>query len=283
MKKTALIFSFVNVSFALSAQSIADGKSYLENERYASAESAFHAVLNQQPANAEAWYLLTSTYFKQELANEAADTLALAPPSVHEDPYYLVAYGGLLLNTDKADSANHYFEQAISLTKSKDAGILAAVAEAHIESAKGNPDYALQVLEKALKRDKKNAGLLVLQGNAYRRLHKGSEAYQAYQEAIGLDKNSPNAYFQLGRIFLTQKNAEMYIDYFNKSIAADKAFARPIMRCTIITSIRIRQKQKNILISINHVLIKHHSMIMIKRIFYISPNNINQPLIRQRN
>src|SRR6218665_792160 len=225
MKKTALIFSFVNVSFALSAQSIADGKSYLENERYASAESAFHAVLNQQPANAEAWYLLTSTYFKQELANEAADTLALAPPSVHEDPYYLVAYGGLLLNTDKADSANHYFEQAISLTKSKDAGILAAVAEAHIESAKGNPDYALQVLEKALKRDKKNAGLLVLQGNAYRRLHKGSEAYQADQEAIGLDKNSPNAYFQLGRIFLTQKNAEMYIDYFNKSIAADKAFA----------------------------------------------------------
>src|SRR6218665_3337140 len=176
MKKTALIFSFVNVSFALSAQSIADGKSYLENERYASAESAFHAVFNQEPAN------------------EAADTLALAPPSVHEDPYYLVAYGGLLLNTDKADSANHYFEQAISLTKSKDAGILAAVAEAHIESAKGNPDYALQVLEKALKRDKKNAGLLVLQGNAYRRLHKGSEAYQAYQEAIGLDKNSPNVY-----------------------------------------------------------------------------------------
>lgn len=225
MKKTALIFGFVNVSLALAAQSIEDGKSFLENERYASAENTFHAVLNQQPANAEAWYLLTNTYFKQELTNEAADTLALAPASVHEDPYYLVAYGGLLLNTDKPDSANHYFEQAINLTKSKDAGILAAVAEAHIESEKGNLDYALQLLDKALKRDKKNAGLLVLQGNAYRRLHKGSEAYQAYQDAIGLDKNSPNAYFQLGRIFLTQKNAEMYVDYFNKSIAADKAFA----------------------------------------------------------
>ncbi|PZR24877.1 MAG: hypothetical protein DI535_20550 [Citrobacter freundii] len=225
MKKTALIFGFVNVSLALSAQSIEDGKSFLENERYASAENTFHAVLNQQPANAEAWYLLTSTYFKQELTDEAADTLALAPASVHEDPYYLVAYGGLLLNTDKPDSANYYFEQAINLTKSKDAGILAAVAEAHIESEKGNLDYALQLLDKALKRDKKNAALLVLQGNAYRRLHKGSEAYQAYQDAIGLDKNSPNAYFQLGRIFLTQKNAEMYVDYFNKSIAADKSFA----------------------------------------------------------
>lgn len=225
MKKTALIIGFVNASLALAAQSIEDGKNYLENERYASAENAFHAVLNQQPTNGEAWYLLTNTYFKQELANEAADTLALAPASVHDDPYYLVAYGGLLLNTDKPDSANHYFEQAINLTKSKDAGILAAVAEAHIGSEKGDLDYALQVLEKAMKRDKKNAGLLVLQGNAYRRLHKGSEAYQAYQDAIGLDKNSPNAYFQLGRIFLTQKNAEMYVDYFNKSIAADKAFA----------------------------------------------------------
>jgi len=225
MKKTALIIGFVNVSFLLSAQSIEDGKSFLENERYASAENAFHAVLNQQPANAEAWYLLTNTYFKQELTSAAADTLALAPASVHDDPYYLVAYGGLLLNTDKPDSANHYFEQAINLTRSKDAGILAAIAEAHIESEQGDPGYALQVLDKAIKRDKKNAGLFVLQGNAFRRMHKGSEAYQAYQEAIGLDKNYPNAYFQLGRIFLTQKNTEMYLDYFNRSIAADKGFA----------------------------------------------------------
>ncbi|HEX2845152.1 MAG TPA: tetratricopeptide repeat protein [Chitinophagaceae bacterium] len=225
MKRTALFISFITTVTTLSAQSLEEGRSYLDNARYASAESVFHAVLNQQPENAEAWCLLTNTYLKQELAEEAADTLALAPASIQKEPYFLVAYGGLLLNTNRTDSAKWYFEQAMNLTKSKNADILAAIAEAHISAEKGSPDYALQILDIAQKRDKKNAGLLVLEGNAYRRLHKGSEAYQAYQEALNKDKNSSQAYYQLGRIFLSQKNAEMYLDFFNKSITADNSFA----------------------------------------------------------
>ncbi|MGN6291346.1 MAG: tetratricopeptide repeat protein [Chitinophagaceae bacterium] len=225
MKRTALFISFITTVTTLSAQSLEEGRSYLDNARYASAESVFHAVLNQQPENAEAWCLLTNTYLKQELTEEAADTLALAPASVQKEPYFLVAYGGLLLNTNKTDSAKWYFEQAMNLTKSKNADILAAIAEAHINAEKGSPDYALQILDIAQKRDKKNADLLVLEGNAYRRLHKGSEAYQAYQEALNKDKNSSQAYYQLGRIFLSQKNAEMYLDFFNKSITANNSFA----------------------------------------------------------
>lgn len=225
MKRTVLFISFITTVITLSAQSLEEGRSYLDNARYSSAESVFHAVLNQQPENAEAWCLLTNTYLKQELTEEAADTLALAPASVQKEPYFLVAYGGLLLNTNKTDSAKWYFEQAMNLTKSKNADILAAIAEAHINAEKGSPDYALQILDIAQKRDKKNADLLVLEGNAYRRLHKGSEAYQAYQEALNKDKNSSQAYYQLGRIFLSQKNSEMYLDFFNKSITADNSFA----------------------------------------------------------
>lgn len=225
MKRTVLFISFITTVITLSAQSLEEGRSYLDNARYSSAESVFHAVLNQQPENAEAWCLLTNTYLKQELTEAAADTLALAPASVQKEPYFLVAYGGLLLNTNKTDSAKWYFEQAMNLTKSKNADILAAIAEAHINAEKGSPDYALQILDIAQKRDKKNADLLVLEGNAYRRLHKGSEAYQAYQEALNKDKNSSQAYYQLGRIFLSQKNSEMYLDFFNKSITADNSFA----------------------------------------------------------
>jgi tetratricopeptide (TPR) repeat protein len=225
MKRTVLFISFITTVTTLSAQSLEEGRSYLDNARYSSAESVFHAVLNQQPENAEAWCLLTNTYLKQELTEAAADTLALAPASVQKEPYFLVAYGGLLLNTNKTDSAKWYFEQAMNLTKSKNADILAAIAEAHINAEKGSPDYALQILDIAQKRDKKNADLLVLEGNAYRRLHKGSEAYQAYQEALNKDKNSSQAYYQLGRIFLSQKNSEMYLDFFNKSITADNSFA----------------------------------------------------------
>lgn len=224
MQKTALFISCVTVSTMLSAQSIEEGRNYLESERYISAEHTFHNILSKDPSNAEAWYFLTNTYVKQDLTDEATDTLSLAPQNVHNNPYFLVAHGGLLLKANKPDSASYYFEQALNLTKSKDAGILAAIAEAHIDAENGNPNYALELLEKALKRDKKNAHLMVLQGNAYRRLHKGSEAYQAYHEAIGIDKKSASAYYQLGRIFLSQKNAEMYLDYFNRAIEADKSF-----------------------------------------------------------
>ncbi len=175
--------------------------------------------------DAQAWHWLTHTYLLQDEAGKAKDSLAAAPSSIAQDPYYQVACGELLLAMDKKDSAQTLFLQAVDRTRSKDAAILTAIAEAHIEMKQGDPQFALEMLDRAQKRDKRNAYLNVAAGNAYRKMHKGTEAYQAYKEAIDKNKKMAAAYFNLGRIFRTQKNSELYLEYFQQAIEANNAFA----------------------------------------------------------
>lgn len=216
-----LLFS---ISAATSAQSLEDGKKYFYYERLASANNVFHSVLKQDPANAEAWYWLVRNYLLIKDSVKAADSLALAPASILEQPFFLVAKGALLLNKNNGSAARLEFQKAIDDTKAKNTSILAAVADVEIESPNGDVKYAIGLLQNALKRDKKNPALYTSLGKAYRKMHDGTAAYQAFKEAIDKDKNAASAYYELGNIFLSQKNVEMYTDFFRQAIEADKQF-----------------------------------------------------------
>jgi tetratricopeptide (TPR) repeat protein len=209
----------------LCAQSIEDGKKHLFNERYASAETAFHTVIGQDPANAEAWFWLTRSYLLQHDSTTATDTLSKAPQAIKEDPYYLVAKGAILLNAGNKEEANASFNKAIDETKGKNVDILAAIADTHIDADNGEVTVALDLLQKAKKRDKKSAAILISEGKAYRKKHDGTLAYQSFMEAIDKDKQAAEAYYELGKIFKTQKNEEMFTSYFNKAIEANKNYA----------------------------------------------------------
>ena len=222
MKKIMLLISFMITALVLHAQSLEQAFQQLYYERYQSAENSFQQLVKQDPSNAQAWYGLVKTNI---LKNENADTIRLAPSSIFDDPYYQVAYGTFLFKENKPDSAVTYFNSALDQTKEKDAGILAAIAHAHIDAEKGDANYAVDLLNKAIKRDKRNASLYDALGNAYRNLGNASEAYKAYEAAIKENGNYAAAYHHLGDIFLSQKNADLYVDYFSKAIAADPDYA----------------------------------------------------------
>lgn len=224
MKKTILYLLSFTTLCKLQAQSIDEAKDFIAHERYKSAENTLHTLLQQKPDQAEAWYWLAESYIAQNESNNAADSLQKAI-ALSGQPYYQVAYGSILLQQGKADSAQNYFSQALSETKEKDAGILAAIARAEVEAPKGNIPYALELIEKAQKRDKKDISLVILKGDAYSRQHNGSEAYKAYTDATNRDSKNAVAYTRIGDIFLTQKNSEIYLDYYNKAVAADPTYA----------------------------------------------------------
>ena len=225
MKKLLLSIPFVAGAVALHAQSLETANQLLYYERYQSSVTNFHTLLNQQPANAEAWYGLTKAYLLQKKGAKAIDSLRLAPSGIYSDPYYEAALGAALLDQNKKDSAALYFSHALKQTKEKNANILAAVAQAHINSKNGDANYAIDLINKAIKRDKKNAAWDVLLGDAYRKLNNGSEAYKAYKSAIEKNEGYAAAYHKTGEIFLTQKNSELYLEYFTKAITADANYA----------------------------------------------------------
>ncbi|MGZ3938019.1 MAG: tetratricopeptide repeat protein, partial [Flavisolibacter sp.] len=224
-KHVTLLFGSMLGVYSLSAQSVDEGAQQMYYQRYNSAENTFHQVLQRDPNSAGGWYYLAKDYLLETKVNKANDSLQLAPAVVKEDPWYKVAYGAVLFEQNKNVEAAQFFEDALKQTKEKDAGILAAVADAEVQAKSGNTSYAVDLLNKAMKRDKKNASLYVSLGNAYMRMSNGSEAFKAYEEATHIDDKYAVAYHKLGEIFVSQKNPESYLNYFEKAIAADPKYA----------------------------------------------------------
>jgi tetratricopeptide (TPR) repeat protein len=225
MKKIICFLSITFTVVSALAQSFDTGVKHYYYARYQSAENSFHEFLKQQPGNGGAWLWLVRSYLAQGETTNAADSLSLAPASLYDDPYYKIARGVMQLSKNNKDSASWYFEAAIDDTKGKNTDVLSNIAEMHIMQPNGDAAYALQLLEKALKRDKRNAYFFLLQGNAYRKSGNSSQAFQAYTRAIEEDKKLAEAHYQLGDIFVSQNNPGVYLEHFQHAIEADNNYA----------------------------------------------------------
>lgn len=230
MKKIGLVISLVFVGNFLFAQSIGEGKKFLNYERFESAEGVFNKLLTANPNNVEAAYWLGQTYLKN---TENPDTVAAqniyqktlqANPNA---PLIMVGIGELELREGKTNDARNRFETAISLTKSKDANVLSAVGRANVETKSGDALYAIDVLNKAAARSKKDPEIQILLGDAYRKLIDGANATVSYQNALAMDPKNARASFMIGRIYETQGYGQeaIYMKYYNEAIAADPNFA----------------------------------------------------------
>src|SRR6187399_1858668 len=223
MKKIVTIPLLLLV-FSAFAQDINHVEDLLYYKKYESAENLLNQLVKNNPENAEAWYLLSEV---QDSGSELdlKNALQNAPANIKDDPYFLIVTGKMLLEETKKEEAQKYFEQALEKTKYKKPEIILAVAKALIVSENGNANYAIELLNKAIKRDKHNPALYTELGKAYRRLNNGTEAFKAFRLAIEADKNFAEAYYLIGMIFRTQNNSDLYLEYFNKAIQTDAKYA----------------------------------------------------------
>lgn len=209
------------------AQSIAEARKLVYYERYDGAAHQLHSLLQSDPANSEAWLLLTQVYIHQKRVPALRDTLSRMPAAVAQQPLGLCAYGQLLLEEHRKDSALNYFTRALQQTREKDVPVLLAVARAEemADSTDANYGYAIELLNKAIKRDKRDADLYVELGNVYRRLMDGSNSFKAYQDALAQDSHNAEAMYRTAKIFVSQNNPDMYLKYLNDAVTADPQYA----------------------------------------------------------
>ncbi len=203
------------------AQNVNDAKKLLYYKNFQTAEKLLHQVLKGDPHNDEAWYLLAEAYCSQEAKSNILDSLRAAPGEIKTEPYYSAAMGMALLQQSGLTETEQYFNQALEKTKYKSPEILLAVAKAKVIAEKGDATQAIDLLNKAIKKDKHNAELYTELGKAYRKLHNGTEAFKAFSQAINADKQFAEAYYLTGMIFRSQNNSDLYLEYFDKAISAD--------------------------------------------------------------
>lgn len=209
------------------AQSLAEAQKLLDYGRYDGAAHQLHSLLATDPANAGAWWLLTEVYVHQHRIPALRDTLRAMPAAIGQQPMALCTDGQLFLALHQKDSAAACFDRALAETRQKDPQVLLAAALAHETESSDTTDahYAVDLLNKAIKRDKHDAQLYVALGDAYRRLMDGDNSYKAYADALAQDKRSADAMYKLGKIFVSQNNADMYLKYFNDAVQADSMYA----------------------------------------------------------
>ena len=230
MKQITLLASFIFLANGLFAQSIDDGKKFLNYERYTSAQGVFSKLLAANPNNVEAAYWLGQTYLQNSDNTDTAAAKALYQKTLQANPnapLMLVGNGEIALMEGKKDDARNGFETAISLTKGKDAGVLTAVGRANVDVKAGDAAYAIDKLNQAAAKDKKNSQIQIELGDAYRKMIDGANATIAYQNALSLDPKNARASFMIGRIYETQGFGQeaIYMKYYNEAIAIDPNFA----------------------------------------------------------
>ncbi len=208
------------------AQTADQGKRFFYYQRYKSAKDVFDKVLAANPNNIDAIYWDGQTMLAMKDSVGARDLYSKALQTNGNAPMLLAGMGGVELRFGKAQDARAHFDMAITLTKQKDVLVLNAVAENNITAPQGDLVYALEKLTLATNvKNFNNPETYVLMGDAYRRQIDGGNAVQAYQKALTLDPKLAAAEFQIGKIYLTQNNADYFLPAFNKAVEMDPAYA----------------------------------------------------------
>jgi tetratricopeptide (TPR) repeat protein len=219
--KRMFLFLLMLVPLSLFAQYESEIDALLSYKRFETAESKAKAALESDRSNAESWYWLTQVY---STAKDSAALVNMDVP-VGDDPWIKLANANVLLAQGKVTAARQLFDEALGTKRKKDKNILVAAARSNIYAANGDREYGVELLNQAIKKDKRNAALYTMLGDAFFRLRDGSAAYTAYQEALKQNSSYAPALFQLGKIFATQNNTELFMKYYNDAVQADPAFA----------------------------------------------------------
>ena len=237
MKKITITFLAVGLLFVsgLKAQSIPEGVNHLNSGRVNSAIKNFEKMLALNPNNIEAIYWLGQSYLDLD---EIAGARIKSTRELYEKglqttvnaPLLLVGMGHVELLENKTTDARQHFETALTMTRTKkgdDQSILVAVGRANVDAKAGDYNYAIEKLKAAADKGEKNPEIFLQLGNAYRKAGQGNgggAAFESYKKALELSPNFAIASLRLAKLFESQKNWELVLQYLNEATTKDAKF-----------------------------------------------------------
>ena len=234
-KKSFLLISAYLLFHLSNAQNVSQGLKYMDMEQYGNARKTFVSLASANPQNAEFQYYLGDFYIKYAFidttANEGLDSakvcftkgLSLDP----KNPLNYVGLGTLKYLNREWDSSKVYFDQALKLSKQKNALVFFKIGEAYLYKGAKDVNIAIPQLEKAQSLDPKNTDIIIALGDAYLIADKGSATRAIKQYSMALDKNPKlaKAFIKKGKIYLMVKNYEEALKYYNEGIEADPSYS----------------------------------------------------------
>lgn len=232
MRRNLLLVAMLLLGGKIFSQSLDDVKKDIYYHKYISAKKALNAMIAGGNPAPEAYYWLSEVYLQDDDMDSAKMVMQKGMDAVKDQkkamkahPLVFAGWGHILLNEGKQQEARTLFDQVVDETKGKDAEALWGIARANIDSKKGDNNFAIEVLNKAIERDEKNVNLYLAMGDVYRKMIDGSNAVKYYMRALEVDPFKAEAYHKMGMIYRTQNNVSVYVDRFSKAIGVDSTYA----------------------------------------------------------
>lgn len=232
-------FTLLTVSLFLAilgnGQTIQEGKNHLYAQRHYLAREVFQQILKTNPADLEALYWNGQTILDHQIdsakrLSEGKAWYAKALQLTNAAPLIMAGAGQIDLLENKVNDARQKFEAALTMTRTKkgeNVEILNAIARANIDAKSGDLPYVIDKMNLQADKGEKNPEMYVLLGNAVRKARPGEaggEAFRNYQKALELNPNFALASYRLARLFDSQKNWELVLQYLSDCIQKDPKF-----------------------------------------------------------
>ncbi|MEW6772884.1 MAG: tetratricopeptide repeat protein [Bacteroidota bacterium] len=228
MKKIALFVSFIYLNtLILQAQSLESAIKKSNNEQLDAATSEFLSLIKASPDKGELYFYLGENYFKKELLDSAEYYYKSGIDKNPTYPLNYVGYGKVLWYKGKTDEAKSQFFKATSISQNKNAEVFRKIAECYIQAPQKSLDEAIDLLNKAIKLEPKNARNYILMGDALLEKNPtdGTPAIKQYNEAIKLNPQSAAGTLRIGKLYERARNYQLALDYYKKAIEIEPNYA----------------------------------------------------------
>lgn len=245
MKRFLLSVGVVLSGLGVFAQTVETALKDMFDGRVQKARKDLEAVVAGKPNDAEANYWLGQAMLAAAKPNGQAAQLAArekvkelytkAMAATSQSPLLMVGVGHIELLEGKTAEAKAHFDAAIAATANKknkkygEPAVLNAIVRANADGNSKIGDLALTE-EKAKQSEEilgatpdmfVNLGIMYLKTGG----ENGGPAKRSFEKALALDANYAPALYRIGLIFESQRNTEMFMDYYQKSVQANSKFA----------------------------------------------------------
>lgn len=234
MKRALFFVAIIASGFSVAAQDAAAIKAaqdvevkkairFLEIEQPGKALETLNKAIATYPTATRLYYYLGYIQLKTGERGQALKTFEKGIAANPEEAINHVGLGAIRMAEGKPTEAKAFFDKAQTMTKSKDAAVLQAIAEAHLVDAK-YAEAAIKFLDKAKSLNPNSPKTFMLLAEADLLQNKGGPSVSNSEKAARLDPANGKPWYNIALVYQRSQNFALAEENFKKAISVDPEF-----------------------------------------------------------
>ena len=211
------------------AQDLDQAKKTIDAEQFEKAKGILKAIINTNPDNGKAAFLLGSVYLNQNSADSAKIYFQKGLVAKLDSKFNYIGLGQMDLDDKNAVAAEANFALATKDIRKKDSEQYVYIAKAYMNA--NTPDYkkAIDVLNKAKIANPLDTNVLMAFGDAFYGDKNQNDSYKSYRDAFDADPTLIRAKMQLGVLLKGARAFSEAVKAYDNVVATNPEYG-PVYR-----------------------------------------------------